>query len=1124
MAHGNANQKPKSKNTSQRKKRDWEELDTEWTDLQTRGATELPIYLKNRAVQCESGLNRPGFKKRCEEILACKPFLTDNAISEALSSTAKNSRGNQLFLSFATAMWRSDMPELSLDDYENGHYSGPTAVRDFISDLRRIRDDLSGLPQQIWPEIPSRLDNLKRKVDAFLQDASSRLMTIDSAEGYFACSGQFNTLLLNELSRKTGSLPIFYASVGRPGSLIFPPARKDADAPPVALGGQAADWRKRMDLPTLVNRLLCFIMGEAAPRKPASNSLNLWENILLLRKALSDRPALLVFDGYTAMGTWLPALRSVLTGDPLSVLLPHLMEDWPEVGKERDVSLPERKTKIIVFSDQHPAEFERFNPRREEWPGKLPAKIVGETFLHQVSTQMFRWKNRDSNDLYRRMKETSQSNQTAITNEDVWAVLQTQIVRGGEKPSVEKNLGAAVHNLLDLLDKEKQGNALLILTLTALSPGGLRYTTLWNIIRQWRKAEHYEASLDTQPSEQRTPYNLFESAEGPDGLPLKAVASIARLLRPLLMEVRDDFIAGLDDSFRRWEYLDPPDKPAEGLNTRLRQVDFRSRVLREQVIAVMNTRVPEHVLARLHRLLAEELLRQHTVALRHRVSNDPLPLDALRAISQFLSHGWLSLVAGPEKEDQGLKPLGRHLPVDPKEVYIHLYTTFFRQLAAGSLHSEFAARIVAVENLQLDLLQVAMNIDRHQKRDGLPFSYRRDNTFQLDITSLLDPEKPQELRLLLDQLISYGRLALHQNRFEELDEVIELAQSNIEGRDNEDCLALGHKIEYLKLQSKRLKQRTADTAVVETLAETEFESRDAITKAIDKAVEVVLSAASAKNRDRILESFTEEVAVSLCSGTALPEVLRHRAELIAVHADLLWVHEEINRPEDPHQIIDLLKSFIGFRIAEHVRKRAFEASLGQSIAAADAHQVRSFVRVALRLAGRIRLSDAAKHLEFPPHDYFVREARRQNDMQTWFYGISHSDRASIHMLEALFYRFEADGQPELAAQALVEAERWMLPSIDRPRARKRLLFERIQVAMAMARNSLNKALETDRGKRDEFETVSKKTRRYLKIAFADLQLLETQKPDEYWKRMQADVSDDLDRLKTDINDILGAVS
>lgn len=826
--------------------------------------------------------------------------------------------------------------------------------------------------------------------------------------------------------------------------------------------------RSRMSTPVLATLLRAFLLMQSAHdpgNRVPRTAVELTDAILAVRRALAKHPCILVFDGYSAMGESLSALRSMLVGDPLSTVLPHLMEEW---GGAPDFDDPCRFTgndncqlnsaRILVIADRDTPEFAIYNPVTLPNGSNLrtiPNSIAGELFHSATRDQIRGSRTPSTAASFAQLTEVAADRLQHANGEQEWTLIETQWRLQQPAPmlaELESDIGAGlpkharflsgdptitVTNFLDGL--KGRPLALLILRFVALSPNGLRLVTLWHLLKQWCEARDGLTGIEAVPR-------------------LSRLREYARRLQPLLVEVVDDPVEGLDDVSHEWTYLDAGDYTKVERSTALRLLDIRTRNLRELIVGhLARGAEPVKIAARMHRLLAEEALRQNTVSSRHRRSNEPLQIAALQRTCQLLFHGFSSLQAGPLHVDDSLRPVARTLPGDPRKIYIRLYSIFYRQLLEAPPHWELA-RVHGYETLKSDLLSVAICVEQ------APRFYSRSGGLKIDPLDFLEEsarrglgkdsaiasfvvDRDQAWRIQMEQLLHLARAFYFQGKLKKAKLAHTLARGRLgdgagttwektAGADDWNIVKIiTALLDLLGVEIDRLQNPSSLESVFAAMAIVGL-SEDIVTKHVG---DILLATHRAADRQSVGSALKEACGASAeaLGPQASPMRLYMQASVLEAYGDLLFT-----RPEPKRAVKTLsqkMDAFVIFHLAEHVRRRAFDlAPFDPNYRPADGHHMRSFVRLCRELAEGI----PAEATQYPTKRFFMREARRQADMAARYYARYPAERPSLHMLEAIFPPLNDDADFAIAFGCFESAERWMISAQDRPRIRMRMLHER----------------------------------------------------------------------------------
>ncbi len=945
--------------------------------------------------------------------------------------------------------WFRRRHPISVDDFRDVDPPGSEPVRAFVDWLRTDRPkarDWTGLLKKTDPssfssfaKLGARRDRAKECLD-FFKGCDSRTIRVVSQEGMAEGLRSLANFLVHDAIRRE---PELYHH-----SICYLPVTRDPET------------GSRITLPHLVGYLRAFYAGDSpADAEPPRDAATLREALTEVRRKMISRSTLFIMDGFNAQNEALPALDAMIADDALTALLREVIH--PLVGElepTQDIRTFYRN-RFLVLANGGLSGFEAFCGA----PTVLDAPDRDD--LKPLLAINDRKHEDDILDAYRRPAMRSDATIGVI---ETLAELRT--IAEKIKPSVVGMLTtgglstqADAYAALAKYLKAENPVALFALRMAALVRGGVRYGTIIRLIDQWRKLEH-----DPLTEQFRLPL-VSDTAALTDAL---------KGLEGILVSGRDEFIAGFDDVHEPFVYLNDetwvsnPDEAAR----RRHSLDLRSSHLRGRIVEDL-AREPGWVIARYHRLLAEECLRQQTLVMRHaewRGSADP---RYFRRLCQMLFHGFASLSAGPEEMAAASRAAPAVLPIDPGQTYRRLFGVFFRTLMENPPHNDLS-RSLGRDALKVDLIILAMHAGR-PALDLWQELYDRGGRLPPAASPFLDHRTAEwrDFEILADQYRSLAHASYQTGDLTQMWEALDKGQSvpaNYLIDPHEQPPAMKAFISKFQPDINRLwidlyllnSLELAEKKLAEARQDVGFDRPRRLLASempphpiaeppatMEKALEAILNglalatspteatAMLAELADWFVKTYADKSTADEIGAWA--SILIRQGEYDAIRADEMGGAPRVRA---------LYRAFVKFYIAERLRRAAFDTDpLGRSFVV-QGHGSRVLVRIALQLLRAISRPDDgggdSVRASLPDRDFFIAESRRHIDMLTRYFARYPSERPSLLILQATFTRSVGTGDSNhmLAALNLLdEADNLMFMAPDRPRIRWRLMLERIKV-------------------------------------------------------------------------------
>ncbi|MFT3811859.1 MAG: hypothetical protein QM740_00615 [Acidovorax sp.] len=490
--------------------------------------------------------------------------------------------------------------------------------------------------------------------------------------------------------------------------LQAPGSAGDSDARPIVMLPCGRQYRNphHCGLDFLVQNLLSFYeRRELRHDVPSLSADEMQGAIKALRQHLCRRPIIVVLVGYEVVRGCQPALRRAIRDEPLAQLLPLVIH--PGVGS---LELPTaaatfQKTRWIIFSD---GELDLLEPYCSKTIWMPPPPPEAEEKIFSMFTKEHRH--------IAQLREISALSPLPLSEAKACTALQMMELKQFRGPPFA---GA--------YDGSELGNGILArfaevvrtcappleaaaLHLIALAGAGLRHTTLWQCLHAWRLIPRPTGTL---------PCPALPEVE-------EAVAWMDELLDNYQRVIYD----GIDESEPSLNPLDHPFeyvghsaacnmqaelKKNDALKKQAafvhRSLDFRFVEVREALTEDMRLHGPSWYVQSLHRVLANEALRQHALLVRHEAPQYRTALRDERRALEGLYHGLLALPEVDTLPETTPEPCLAHaapasgLPGDSVAAFQFLRRVVFGNLLERKDQYRLSRRWAA-DDIKLDVLEL----------------------------------------------------------------------------------------------------------------------------------------------------------------------------------------------------------------------------------------------------------------------------------------------------------------------------------------------------------------------------------------------------------------------------------
>jgi hypothetical protein len=799
---------------------------------------------------------------------------------------------------------------------------------------------------------------------------------------------------------------------------------------------------ERITFPKLVGQLHAFFCTERQKLRPIptpQDAGDLRRALNDIRQAMLERPAILILDGHTALRGAIPNLRALVADDALTALLPEILQ--PLVGGGASAGSPDRfnENRILVLADRPLLGFDAFCATTVEL-GAVPKEQLDGILRSQGRTHLSQLKA-----LFAK----------GLTSDAALAVADTVIdlrLRNPQAATVLVNDLASPREAYAALAaqlKTDRPAALFALRLAALTEGGVRYATLVRLVDQWRKL----APAFVQTDGFALPFLSYSHTPG-----------LLEVLRPILALGPDEHVRGLDDAAAPYGLIDQEDGDrAIGGDGRRPAFDLRSAQLRELILQQLADEDPSgRAFVLMHRLLAEEALRQQAHLMRHAEWRGHANPRYYRRQLQALMHGFASLSLGPRVDLPVSAEAPTVLPQKSVSAYRRLYAILYRNFLEHPPHFDLS-RSLGRDRIKTEILLLAMNTGR---RPAQIWSSLHGNgpAFTAARSAFLHEETETARSLAADQGLNLARSAFQADDGNLAKVAVDLAETALLEAATpslvEEDLARARK---MRIDCEMQDNPLLSGRIVKALEDRRWPAAAmADVRDLQKVPEGLCGTDVERDLEKRTRTFVE-IHATRASATQLADwadLLGRLGEVEAIAADrrirgattdTSYFAKVLDRDQARH------RAFVLFFVADALRRQAFDAQpLGRDYVV-NAHLSRVYVRTSVQIARAFAWPDAPPDqvtlVGLAPRRFYLRTALTQLDLLTRYTARYTAERPSLLCLEATVIRSEGGFSRErlmTALKVLGEADVLMFSTPDRVRVRYRLMLERAKVLRALA--------------------------------------------------------------------------
>ncbi|BAO90352.1 hypothetical protein [Caballeronia cordobensis] len=705
-----------------------------------------------------------------------------------------------------------------------------------------------------------------------------------------------------------------------------------------------------------------------------------------LREVLGQRSVILIFVGHDALSGPLGFLQEAIIDAPLAELLSHLSR--PALGTREQPYDPRHFewSYFVVVGTSDLATLGEFKQPTLELPSiameKYPGVLEEGGFRHRA-------------EIYEAMKFLPEpATEAAICLcEQIRRIEQVTRDRGRDIPCSDfgafieiQGLYALAGRFFAVLSAPGWEITRALVLLTAFAIGGIKRATLLRCLMLWNAVLPDEI-LDLAPNTTAEWTLIFDDW-------LEAFAPLLR--------------SGPDE---RWREIDPQQHPFEypgtitfNLTSDTKEwwaesIDFLIMEVRAAIVAVVQREKPG-LAEQIHRILAEEALRQHTMVLRHTAPGDRLTMRSHRRGLQALYHGLASLPSNFDRQSGDPEiwidtNVNAVLPAQHVVRFRYLYCGLLPKLLVDSSTGKVGAAWGA-ERVKLEVSAFADDLlfkrclaepDRQAKQFGNcsvdVFERHYDN---LAVAAVRAGSNGQwhEVRRRLDSFYGSRTNSGEDERTVALREKALLQMNLVEhGPENELTAA------SLAQLARRLELDVTGFDHQHWLGHTGFPSIDAVNKVVACHVERVRQLALQSSR-------SDAATLYFFSGMMRADLVESRISDVSPSAETLR-----------HTLNQLLRGYAALTVAREVMWDGYGAD-NFPLPYLAAEGMRSLCRVALEIVRILQKREHRIHLNSNADVLILKEmtsaARNCLDEYTRVFYADTSERAQMLILESRFSR------------------------------------------------------------------------------------------------------------------------
>lgn len=829
----------------------------------------------------------------------------------------------------------------------------------------------------------------------------------------------------------------------------------------------------------LLARLHAFFTGSDVEDAPDIEEHRLEEVIQEIRHQMMVSPAIVMLDGYTNTTSRLAELDRIIRDDQVLSLVEKL-RDPPLTAMYRPESLSLfLRNRILLLSDE---EIELNDCIQEEIPAPK-AEDMRQVLENQDLDEVVAIRNlleivpelrsarseavlRILDSLIRIERKIAQLADLPWDADACAEHLRECIGRGlRSADSVDRKIVELVGNLLLDRISETFPDYHAVLTLIALTPDGIRRDTL--------------SRVAVLAARCRLSNDEFHSPLPSPSACMEAFDSLLTLCRAILTAERSDKIAGLDDYSHPWEFSVSEISTSQSHANEPVATEFRIPAFRDMLCRRIREQAFRPEVQPLHRLLAEEALRQATIAFRH--DDDLKSGRSLRRLLSTLYHGFQSIPI----DGTGTIVMADYrnaefaIPESSSDawewLYLFAYRRMIEQPPTWNLSRQFG-----LDRVKQDILDLA---DRPW--DSWPAHLHRPDIRHGDGIVFHRARDPRTRKIAADFYLSQSQnaYALGNSALA----VSALEKSMLMEEDGPRKRPSKQEKAQTWLRNPRVAKKMLDVALLDgrfddieivekALRDEASEKLTGINEYLDQTTSKLVDLVSAHNFQPVVHDLpvahtvTDLVIKAHQSGnrenvSQLCGILFRIGEFYALKGDIenaaararelqnqKTAEPRYHRTRYENVILMLCRSMAYFRLAEALRLRVFQEDPTGSHFFASGHSARQMIRVGLKLEQFARREIANPAI---PHGFFARRSRHMANVITRHLFRYPRERASMLIIEASISRllsFDTNKVAglESARDFLDHAEPVVLALGTSPRVRRRFRLERLKIHRRLA--------------------------------------------------------------------------
>jgi hypothetical protein len=783
----------------------------------------------------------------------------------------------------------------------------------------------------------------------------------------------------------------------------------------------------------VIGTLDAFYKGNAYENPQVPNSgEQLRDAIERVRRAMSRRPAVLVFDGCSDSSSRHTHLRRLIADDPLTGIYDSLLYPLIERSEGWDPGTF-YKTRIIVLAD---GPCEQLNVVKAE-ARPLPPPRFSQNMTKFVTRRL-----PDTGRIIMHLVRDDIANETKVglldsliratsSHEETFDVDRFENEHRDLSPSVLMRL------LADQLSRSpKSVLDLMILRFCALSDTGLRQSSLAHLLDQW-------AEIISTDAPQELCVDRSEIRNG--------ILHVTERYPWVLVKGRDEHIAALDDDPHTIEYPEVfPDPLIHDWDVPPSSLSIRSASLRSIIISDMEERGLSGAIRVMHRLSSEECLRQQTVIARHSRWQDSHDLRLIRRSLEGLYHGFRSIdvpIAPPYIDLQRIDLL---LPLNSGDVFRRLYGVIYRRELESPPLWELS-RVLGGDRVKADLLWHALTAPVSIKDTAPSPSLERIVGTLVKLLNGNDGQgmlADEDNLLIRDLLIGLMRAAYHSDNRDIVTTVPRLLRNlgpfTTQPPSRGATRGLEFPLDRASLVTRKLQ---VDNEVIVGSVETAAKlceqfltvsglPRDTLSF-LSSAGEWLARLDDPLSFSSVFQQYLADIEAKFPSDTQ--SVLKSEwSDLLYRYADTKTLRIEKTHSQNDRS--EFLAAFLTISLAERLMTHVFARNPLEFAPSISARATRVFIRICTSLA----------HL-YPQHKAFLlKRMRYHTDALGRSFARYPMERASLLIVEASMLQLANDEDIEAPLRCLAEADQLLAAVSGWHRARLRLLLERSRLFLRMA--------------------------------------------------------------------------